>query len=134
MKKFIAIILALFCLAGCGQNKVDENPILGSWEAESEMSIIGVSILNMEINQTIDMIWCFEFLEDETGKSTIIVDEEYGKYIPNMSESFQYKLDGDKLELIYEKGNTQTFTVSFADEKLILDGRTRLELVRKNVD
>jgi len=131
MKKFIAIMLALFCLAGCTQNKADENSILGSWEAESKMSIIGISMPIEAENQTIDMIYHFEFLENETGKSKIIVDEKYADYIQNVEDNFTYTLDKDKLELTYENGNTQVFTVSFSDGNLILDGRVHLEFVRK---
>ena len=40
-------------------------------------------------------------------------------------------LDGDKLTITYENGNTEIFTISFLDEKLILNGRASIELVPK---
>lgn len=134
MKKvfcFMFVLFVLLAMAGCGQNQADHNSILGSWEAETELSILGVSVSDDEENQTADMVYCFEFYEDGAGKSSIIIDEKYAEDIRNMNASFTYILDGDKLELTHEDGNTQVFTVSFSGENLILDGRAHMELVRK---
>lgn len=134
MKKvlcFLFVLSFLLIIVGCGQKQASHNSIFGSWEAEIQMSIIGVSVPDDEGNHTADMIYRFEFYEDGTGKSSIIVDKKYTDRIPNIKESFTYILDGDKLELTHEDGNIQKFTVSFSDENLILDGRAHMELVRK---
>ena len=131
MIHFVLVLSFLLTITGCGLTQTDRNSVLGSWEAEIQMSIIGVSVPDDEGNHTADMIYRFEFYEDGTGKSSIIVDEKYTDRIPNIKESFTYILDGDKLELTHEDGNIQKFTVSFSDENLILDGRAHMELVRK---
>lgn len=134
MKKaisFMFVLLFLMAIAGCGQNRAD-NSIFGTWEAETEVSILGISVSDDAENQTVDAIYRFEFYEDGTGKSSIIVDEAYADQFPNTNVSFTYALDGDKLTLTHEGGNIQAFTVSFSGDNLILDGRARLELIRKN--
>ena len=132
MKKvfyFVFVSFLLLTIASCGQNQANNNPILGYWEAETTMSLLGVPESDDEENQTIDMIYGFEFCKDGTGKNNIIVDEQYADHISNIS--FTYILDGDKLELTHEDGKKQAFTVSFSGENLILDGRVHIELIPK---
>ena len=107
MKKavyFMCVLLLLLSITGCSQKQVNHNAILGSWETETEMSLLGVSE-SVEENQTIDVIYNFEFREDGTGETGIIVDEQYVGYISNKNAGFTYILDGDSLELTYEDGN-----------------------------
>lgn len=134
MKKalcFMLVFVSLLAIVGCSQNQADRNPILGSWEMETKMSVLGVSIPDDEGNQTVDGIYRLEFNEDGTGKNSIIIDEKDADRIPNTNVNFTYTQDGNKLEFIREDGNIQVFTVSFSGDKLILDGRARLELIRK---
>ena len=96
---------------------------------ETELSVLGVSFSNGAENQTADVIYRYEFKEDGTGKNSIIIDEKYAYRIPDMNVNFTYTQDGNNLEITHEDGNTQIFTVSFSEDKLILDGRAHLELV-----
>lgn len=133
MKKltvFVLILMYALAMVGCSQNQVNRDSVFGSWEAEAEISILGVSVDDEE-TQSVDAIYYFDFFEDGTGESSIIVDGKYAELVPNTNESFTYTLDGDKLTLTYENGNVKKFTVSFWDEKMILDGRARIELVPK---
>ena len=132
MKKWILFAFAMvyaFAMAGCSQNQADQDSVFGSWEAEMELSVLGVSAAEEEGKKTAAAMYCFDFFEDGTGESRIILDEKYAGHIPNTKEHFTYVLDGDKLTLTYETGRVQEFTVSFSDGKLILDGRARIELV-----
>lgn len=132
MKKrtlFAFVLICVLAMAGCGQAR--RNSILGSWEAETEMSILGVSVADDEGAQSVAAIYCFDFFEDGTGASSILADPKYADRIPNTNVDFTYMLDGDKLTITYENGNTEIFTISFLDEKLILNGRASIELVPK---
>ena len=134
MKRLTALVLALICvlgLVGCDQNQNNRDYIFGSWEAEIEMSILGVSVADEEGPQSTYAICIFDFFEDGTGESGIIVDRKYAENIADTNESFTYILDGDKLTLTYDDGKVENFTVSFLDEKLILDGRAHIELSPK---
>jgi hypothetical protein len=131
MKKVIftlSILLFMLGISGCGENKTDYEPILGSWEAEMQISVLGISPPAVE-GQTADATYRLEFYEDGTGKSAII-SKEYADHISDIETNFTYSLDGEKLELTHENGSIQSFSVSFSDEKLILDGRAHIELVR----
>ena len=121
----------MLIITGCSRDQSESNTILGSWETETKMSFLGVSVPDSEGYQTLDVIYRIEFYEDGSGKSNIIFDEEHADRTPDTNLNFIYILDGDKLELTHESGNTQTFTVSFSDDKLVLDGRAKLELIRK---
>ena len=132
MKKIIftlSILLFMLGISGCGENMTDYEPILGSWEAEIQMSVLGITIPASE-EQTADATYRLEFYEDGTGKSAIIVSEGYTDHISDIETTFTYSLDGEKLELTHENGSNQSFSVSFSDELLILDGRAHIELVR----
>jgi len=127
---FLLILLALSAFVGCSKKQTDYNPLLGTWEADTEMSILGVSLPD-DGKQSISVVYRLEFYADGTGKSSILVDEKYLDRIPNINTNFTYVHDGDKLTLTHEEGNTQVFTVSFSDGNMILDGRTHIELIRK---
>ena len=134
MKKmfwFVAILsAALLAMSGCGRYKSVESLIPGVWETESELSIIGIFVDGAE-DQTAEMVYRLAFQEDGTGKNSIIVDAKYAGSIPDVNAEFTYMIDGDQLELTYEDGSIQRFTVSISGENLILDGRAHLELVRQ---
>ena len=122
MKKVLCLVFAvclLLTVAGCGQG--ERNPILGSWEAETQISILGVSG-----NQTVDAVYRFVFNEDGTGESHIVTDVN----LPDPAGTFTYTLEEDQLVLTYEGGMTQTFTVTFGENTMTLDGRAHLELVK----
>ena len=134
MKRLIAFVFVsiyVLAMAGCTQNRANRGTILGSWEAEIEVSLLGVSVADDNGPQSVAAIYSFNFFEDGTGERCIIIDEKYTEHLPNANEHFTYILDGDELTLTYENENSEKFTVSFSDEKLILDGRVRLELVPK---
>lgn len=134
MKKltvFILVLMYALAMVSCGQNQANRNSVLGSWEAEIEISMIGVSAGDDKGPQNADAIYYFDFFEDGTGESSIILGGKYAEHIPKTNENFTYILDGDKLTLTYENGNVQKFTISFVEEKLILDGRARIELAPK---
>lgn len=134
MKKltvFVLVLMYALAMVGCDQNQNNRDYIFGSWEAEIEMSILGVSVADEEGPQSTYAIYNFDFFEDGTGESGIIVDRKYAEYIADTNESFTYILDGNKLTLTYDNGKVEKFTVSFLDEKLILDGRSHIELSPK---
>ena len=133
MKKMfsvVLVVLSLLSIAACGKNKTEAESLVGAWEAESELSVLGIALPDADEKQTVDMVYRFEFNEDGTGERQIIVDEKYSKYVQDVNASFNYSYDGDKLELTYDDGTIQAFSVTFSDEKLILDGRARIELSR----
>ena len=132
MKKTISFLLVILLatITGCGQKTADKNTILGSWETKIAASILGVSMPDNEEAQSADATYCFDFSEDGSGTSSITLDAAYAEQFRNTQENFTYTLDGEQLTLTFENGNTQVFTVSFSDGKLILDGRARLELMR----
>ena len=140
MKKVFCLILALlFLLAitGCNHNRAERNAILGCWETEIDMSVLGLSLSNEEENQTITATYELEFYEDGTGKCSVTFDEASAAQIPNLpnisnvNTSLTYTYNGSTLEIKSENENAQTFSVSFSGEKLLLDGRSHLELTRK---
>ena len=133
MKKVIftlSILLFMLGISGCGENTTDHDAILGSWEAEIQMSVLGISIPAGEEPIT-DATYHLEFYEDGTGKSAISVSGEFADHISDIETNFTYSLEGEKLELTHENGSIQSFSVSFSDKMLILDGRAHIELVRK---
>ena len=133
MKKVSCIVLVLCVLLAVvlwSQSRGNRNSILGSWETEMQVSVLGVSGPDGR-EQTAEVLYCFAFYEDGTGRRNITAREEYADRIPDIEESFTYLLEGDILTLTQENGNTQVFTVSFSGQNLILDGRTHMELVRK---
>lgn len=128
MKKIVClslVLLLVLSMAACGQS--EKNPILGAWEMQTQVQILGV-LQDTPQGQTIDAVTRFEFNEDGTGKWLTIVDQQYAQFVPDADVSFNYTLDGDKLVLSRESGQVNQFTVSFADNKLILDGRVPMEL------
>ena len=132
MKKLISLViisLLVLGLAACGEAQVDKDPIVGAWEMPTQVQILGVS-QDKPQGQTIDAITRFEFNEDKTGKWLTIVDEQYAQSVPDADVSFTYTLEGDKLVLSRESGQVNQFTVSFADNKLVLAGRATMELER----
>ena len=122
MKKLLCIVFAvcvLLTVAGCGRG--EKNPVLGAWEAETQISILGVSG-----NQTVDAVYRFEFFGDGTGKSQIDADSN----LPDPAGAFTYVLEEDQLVLTFENGMTQTFAVTFGENTMTLEGRANLDLVR----
>ena len=134
MKKAISMVLVILLLLtfyGCTQTKPGQNTILGIWEIETDLSILGLLQEDAEKGQTVAAMYRFEFLDDGSGKATITVVEPDIEQNLDSVWHFDYKLTGEKLELFYEHGSTQVFTISFSEGNLIMDGRVRMELVRK---
>ena len=134
MKKVFCLILALlFLLAitGCNRNQAERNAILGCWETEIDMSVLGNYLSTIEDNQVITATYELEFYEDGTGNCRITFDEEFADQLPNVNTALTYTYSGSTLEITPENENAQTFSVSFSGEKLLLDGRSHLELTRK---
>ena len=135
MRKMLYLILTftlLLTFTGCNHKKDDPNPLLGAWEAETELSILGVSTFSEESGHTVPAIYRFTFLADGTGTSNIVILQNDSDHIPDTSTNFTYTLSENTLEILYEGGNAQTFTVTFSGENLILDGRARIELTKTN--
>ena len=133
MRKVFCFVLALCILLAVilwSQSRGDRNSILGSWETEMQVSVLGASGPDAG-EQTAEVLYCFVFYEDGTGRRNMRAHEKYAGRIPDIQESFAYMLEGDTLTLTQENGNTQIFTVSFSGQTLILDGRVHMELVRK---
>ena len=131
MKKIICLSLVfmlVLSMAACGQN--EKNPIWGSWECPTEIQVFGELPEGVNQGQTIEAVYRFEFNEDGTGKWLTVVDEQFVQFVPDADVSFSYSLEGDKLELNREDGRVHQFTVSFADNKMNLDGRVPMELTR----
>lgn len=134
MKKltlFVFVLMYALSMFGCGQNQANRDTVFGSWEAEIEISILGVSLADEEGPQSAYAVYSIDFFEDGTGECNTVVSGKYAEHIQNTKESFTYILNGDQLTLTYESGKAEKFTVSFLNEKLILDGRSRIELIQK---
>ena len=140
MKKALCLMLVLFsllALVGCNRSQAERNSILGCWETEIDVSVLGLSLSNEAENQTITATYELEFYEDGTGKCSVTFDEASAAQIPNLpnisniNTSLTYTYNGSTLEIKPENENAQTFSVSFSGEKLLLDGRAPLELTRK---
>ena len=133
MKKLLGLViisLLVLSLAACGEAQVEKDPILGAWEMPTQISILGVLPADSMQAQTLDATIHFEFNEDKTGRWLTIFDEQYNRLVPDADVSFTYTLEGDKLVLSRESGQVNQFTVSFADNKLVLAGRVPMELER----
>lgn len=83
LKVFSIVLIACIALTGCGK-KEKKDPIVGKWEYESMSSIYYV------------------FKEDGTGSYT------FG----GATKKFTYKIDGDKLSILYD-GDTDSFDTTY---------------------
>ena len=104
-------------LAGCSA----QSKLIGTWETQTEVSILGVSIdIPFIDNCTVS----FSFEKDGTGSRT----SEFGSSLPSISQAYTYSVEDGTLTLTYESGNTEEYTFTVEKDVLILDGRVDLEL------
>lgn len=125
MQRIICCILAaivLFSLTGCSGN----GDIVGIWEQEMEMSILGEGI---EEATSIASLCRFAFREDGSGIQEHIMQD--GKY-PNAVREFTWQLQEDMLTLDFGGGHTETFTLEWNRTSLKLENsRGTYELLKQ---
>lgn len=100
----------------------------GAWECDADISIIGAEDIDQEELKNASASIYFEFSADGTGRWITQVEEQYEDVVPSTDIAFTYVLDGDRLDISQENGTKDSFVISFADNKLIMDGRTHMEL------
>lgn len=121
----IALLLLITTLlfgivTGCGA----QSKLVGTWEAKTEASILGVSI---EIPFVSEGVISFSFEKDGTGAMTT----DFGSNLPTTSRTYTYAVEKDQLTLTYESGNNEVYTFTLEKDVLKLDGhRVDLELTR----
>ena len=113
----LSTVLLVVLLAGCGA----QSKLVGTWEAKSEASILGVSI---EIPFISDGVISFSFEKDGTGAMTT----DFGSSVPTVSRAYTYTVEEDQLTLTYESGSVEEYTFTVEKDVLKLDGRVDLEL------
>ena len=114
----LLITVLLFSLvAGCGA----QSKLVGTWEAETEASILGVGI---EIPFLSESVISFTFEKDGTGA----MSTEMGAAAPTVSRAYTYTVEEDQLTLTYESGSVEEYTFTVEKDVLKLDGRVDLEL------
>ena len=122
MKRFLCGILMavfLFSLTACG----DASGIIGSWEQEMEISILG-----LDDQTTAASILRFTFRDDGTGTQEQIIRD--GSH-PDISRGFTYQLEGDKLILDYGDGQREEYSVVMDASILKMENdRGKFELKR----
>ena len=112
MKRFLCGILMavfLFSLTACG----DASGIIGSWEQEMEISILG-----LDDQTTAASILRFTFRDDGSGTQEQIIRD--GSH-PNARRDFIYQLEGDKLILDYGDGQKEEFSIVMDTSSLKLE-------------
>ena len=122
MKRFLCGILMavfLFSLTACG----DASGIIGSWEQEMEISILG-----LDDQTTAASILRFTFRDDGTGTQEQIIRD--GSH-PDISRGFTYQLEGEKLILDYGDGQREEYSVVMDASILKMENkRGKFELKR----
>ena len=108
-------VLLFGLVAGCGA----QSKLVGTWEAETETSILGVSI---EIPFVSDSVISFSFEKDGTGAMTTQMGST------STSREYTYAVEEDKLTLTYDSGSVEEYTFAVEKDVLKLDGRVDLEL------
>lgn len=127
--RFLIVLCMLPVLCSCSRQITDRDTIIGSWEADIRLSVLGISV-SADKEQTAEAIYRLELQEDGTGRSSITVSSECTDPIPDIETDLTFSYNDGKLELTHENGSILSFSVSFSEDKLILDGRTHIELVR----
>ena len=122
MKRLLCGILMavfLFSLTACG----DASGIIGSWEQEMEISILG-----LDDQTTAASILRFTFRDDGTGTQEQIIRD--GSH-PDISRGFTYQLEGEKLILDYGDGQREEYSVVMDASILKMENnRGKFELKR----
>ena len=70
MKKALCLMLVLFsllALVGCNRSQAERNSILGCWETEIDVSVLGLSLSNEAENQAITATSCMYVWEKTQG-------------------------------------------------------------------
>lgn len=105
----ILMALLLISLAGCSGG----GNIVGTWEREMEISILGV-----EGEATVSSTARFTFREDGTGiQAQILPDGSH----PDAVREFSWQLEGDTLVLDYGENQREEFTASISKSSLKLE-------------
>ena len=113
---FLLISVMLFSLlSGCGAR----SKLIGTWEAHTEASILGISI---DIPLIGNSVIVFSFEKDGTG----VMTSEFGTF--SGKRAYTYTVAEDKLTLTYESGSVEEYTFVVEKDVLKLDGRVDLEL------
>ena len=112
-------VLLFGMVAGCGAR----SKLVGTWAAETETTILGVSI---EIPFVSDTVISFSFEKDGTGAMTT----DFGSSLPTTNRAYTYAVEDDQLTLTYESGSVEEYTFIVEKDVLKLKGRVDLELNR----
>ncbi len=119
-RKIACLLIAVMLLglfAGCSA----QSKLVGVWETQTEISILGVSI---DLPFIDDCTVSFSFEKDGTGSRTA----DFGDSFPAVSQAFTYSVEEGKLTLTYESGSVEEYTFTVEKDVLSLDGRVDLEL------
>ena len=123
MKKRLAALTAvLVLLAGCGGKSSGEKALIGTWEGQTEMSVLGEGVENPE---TVTGTVSFTFDEEKNG----ILELDVGGNYAAISQNFTYTVEKDKLTLQLPD-QTMEYTFVLDGDALGLHGRANFDLKR----
>ena len=124
IKKRCALLcagLSLGLLVSCGS----EESLVGTWAAEVDMSVLGISA---QADSTITITTVYVFGEDGTGSMEMQTPDD----LPNPGkQSFQYTVEDDTLTLLLENGQQQEYEFVLEEDQLTLAGRANATLKRQ---
>ena len=124
IKKQYAVLcagLSLGLLVSCA----GEESIVGTWAADVEMSVLGVS---QEEVSTIPVTTVYVFGEDGSGSFEMQMPDD----LPNPGiQPFRYTVEEEKLTLLLENGQSQEYEFVLEGDQLTLAGRVSATFKRQ---
>ena len=124
IKKQCAVLcagLSLGLLVSCA----GEENIVGTWAADVEMSVLG---LTEQIDSSIPITTVYVFGEDGSGSFEMQMPDD----LPNPgTQPFQYTVEEEKLTLLLENGQSQEYEFVLEGDQLTLAGRVSATFKRQ---
>ena len=118
MKRIVCVLLMLMCLlTGCGS----QESIVGSWE-DVQAADLGLNLSSGFVDMETRLI----LTEEGIGAWEI----EFVESREILRREFTYTLAGRKLTMVYYDNTSETYTVSFEDGILHLEGQDNFILKR----
>ena len=111
-----AILVLALLLCACG-SAAKEPSLVGTWEGEMEVSILGQAAQDGPVSETATTRLTFR--EDGTCLWETSLPEPY----PSTAQAYNYAVEGDSLTLGIENGREETIPFSVSGDSLQLGGR-----------
>ena len=120
-KKLLLLSALALLLIGTGCKKYEDGPMI-SFRSKKERVVNNWKVITYKFNGQVEgldgeEIW-FDFNEDNTGKLTDKVPDEYGD-VDVYEDTFKWRFNGDKTKLIltyndgdtYDSGDEEKYTI-----------------------